>query len=209
MKKTLIVMSSNREPEKQTRESLQQLRQAGANMLEERGSSCVAFARNRALSLACEHLRAGTFGERDTVLMLDDDMEISVQVAQALVDASRKTGVATSGAYATITSRLAGTRWKERPGRWQVGLGCLAVPQLLLLELEAASDSFEMNAKAYTQFTWVGAENGVWVGEDYRLSMQLGGVHLLPLRVGHIKKVALEPDDETLRRIAAAEELSP
>lgn len=201
MKKTLVLMSSNREMEKQTRATLDGFGAAGAKILLERGSACVAFARNRALSLACENLR-GACSECDIVLMIDDDMEIDVASAQKVIDAARSSGVASSAAYATIVSRLAGTRWKERPGRWLVGLGCLAVPVGLLLELERESDSFEMNGKAYSAFTWVNAEKGEWVSEDFRLSKRLGGVQLLPVGVGHIKKWRIEPDRATLDEIA-------
>lgn len=198
MKKTLIVMSSNREMEKQTLATVNALAALGAARLMEVGSSDVAFARCRALSFACEHLR--NMPERDVVLMLDDDMEVPSSTAQAVVDHARTTGKAGAAAYATITAKLAATRWKD--GLWMVGLGCVAIPRALLLELEASSDSFELNGKAYTAFTWSAAEKGVWVAEDYRLSQRLGGVHLLPLGVGHIKKGSLWPDDETLALIA-------
>lgn len=201
MKKTLIVMSSNREVEGRTRESVDALCAVGAQLLLERGSSCVCFARCRALSLACEALR-GKCADRDMVLMVDDDMEIERETAQKVVDEARSSGVPTSAAYATIVSKLAGSTWKGHPGRWLVGLGCLAIPVPALLELERRSESFEMYNKAYSAFTWVGAENGEWVGEDYRLSMNLGGVHLLPLSVGHIKKWRIQPDADTLQRIA-------
>lgn len=201
MKKTLIVMSSNREVEARTRASVDELCAAGAQLLLERGSACVSFARCRALSLACEALR-GQCADRDTVLMVDDDMEIERETAQKVVDVARLTGVPTSAAYATIVSRLAGTAWKAKPGKWLVGLGCLAIPVPALLELEGKCDSFEMHNKAYSAFTWAGAERGEWVPEDYRLCMNLGGVHLMPLGVGHIKKWRIEPDAETLQRIA-------
>ncbi len=201
MKNTLIVMSSNREVENRTRESVDALCARGAQLLLERGSACVCFARCRALSLACENLR-GACADRDVVLMVDDDMEIELGSAQKVVDWARSSGVPTSAAYATITSNLAGCLWKGHPGKWLAGLGCLAIPVPLLFELEERSDSFEMNNKAYSAFTWVGAENGEWVGEDYRLCMNLGGVHLLPIGVGHIKKWRIQPDQDTLQRIA-------
>ena len=45
MKNTLVVMSSNREVEKQTRNTLQNLASQGAMLLMETGSADVAFAR--------------------------------------------------------------------------------------------------------------------------------------------------------------------
>ena len=75
MKNTLVVMSSNRELEKQTKATLQNLSNLGAMLLMERGSADVAFARCRALSWACEKLREHP--ERDVVLMIDDDSAVA------------------------------------------------------------------------------------------------------------------------------------
>lgn len=206
MKNTLLVISSNREWEHETKESVQVLRSAGAKLLHESGSSCVTFARNRALSLACEALR-GACDDCDTVLMLDDDMQVSLEAAQLVVEATRLTGVPAAAAYATIVGTLAATRWHDAPTSkveklWLTGLGCLAIPVPRLLELERESASFAMRGKVYSEFTWTGAEAGEWVAEDFRLCMQLGGVQLLPLAVGHIKKWPIWPDDDTLARIA-------
>lgn len=191
-------MSSNREMEPQMRDGLRALTRLGAAFLHEQGSSDVAFARCRALSWACEQLR-GQLADRDVVLMLDDDMEVPTEAAQEVVDAARERGKACAAAYATRTSKLAATRWKD--GLWMVGLGCVAIPVPLLLELEQRCDTFEMSGKVYSAFTWSAPERGHWIAEDYRLSLQLGGVHLLPLAVGHIKKGSLWPDDETIEKI--------
>ncbi|HYQ30947.1 MAG TPA: hypothetical protein VER04_27125, partial [Polyangiaceae bacterium] len=80
MKNTIVVMSSNREIEKQTRHTLQNLASLGAMLLMEAGSADVAFARCRALSWACDKLRE--YPDRDLVLMLDDDMEVPAETAQ-------------------------------------------------------------------------------------------------------------------------------
>lgn len=208
MKKTVVVMSSNREMEEGTRETLKALSAAGAARVLERGSSDVAFARCRALSFACDALRA-ELHDRDVVLMLDDDMDVPLETAQAVVDAARSSGVACAAAYATVTAKLAASRWPGHPGLWVVGLGCVAIPAALLLDLEKRSDSFEVSGRVYTAFTWAGATGGEWVAEDYRLSMQLGGVKLLPLGVGHIKKWTLWPDANTLEQIANYEQVKP
>jgi hypothetical protein len=200
MKNSIIVMSSNREMEAATKKTLQALTDGGALVLLETGSSDVAFARCRALSWACETLRE--YPERDVVLMLDDDMEVPAETAQRLVDEARSLGRACSAVYATLNSKVAAARWHERPGLWLVGLGCVAIPRALLLELEERAESFEVNGRFYSAFTWSGPEDGSWVAEDFRLSKNLGGVRLCPLAVGHIKKGALWPDDETLARLA-------
>ena len=200
MNKTLVVMSSNREVEKQTKHTLQNLANLGAMLLMETGSADVAFARCRALSWACDKLRE--YPDRDIVLMLDDDMDVPAETAQALADTARELGRACSAVYATLTAKVAAARWAERPGLWLVGLGCVAIPRALLLELEERSESFELNGKFYSAFTWCGPDKGGWIAEDFRLSINLGGVHLCPLAVGHIKKGALWPDEETLEQLA-------
>lgn len=199
MKNTLVVMSSNRELEKQTRNTLQELVSQGAILLMETGSADVAFARCRALSWACEKLRE--YPDRDIVLMLDDDMEVPAETAQGLADEARELGRACSAVYATLTAKVAAARWAGHPSLWLVGLGCLAIPRALLLALEERSESFELDAKVYRAFTWCGPDNGRWIAEDFRLSINLGGVHLGPFPVGHIKKGALWPDEETLDRL--------
>src|SRR5690349_7586540 len=114
MKNTIIVMSSNREIEAATKRTLQNLTDLGAIVLLETGSADVAFARCRALSWACEKLRE--YPERDVVLMLDDDMEVPAETAQALVDCARELRRACSAVYSTLTARVAAARWPERPG---------------------------------------------------------------------------------------------
>lgn len=207
MKNAIVVMSSNREIEAATKKTLQAATDRGALVLLETGSSDVAFARCRALSWACETLRE--YPGRDVVLMLDDDMDVPEETAQALIDEARRLGRACSAVYATLNSKVAAVRWPERPGLWLVGLGCVAIPRALLLELEERAESFEVNGRFYSAFTWSGPEDGSWVAEDFRLSKNLGGVHLCPLAVGHIKKGALWPDDETLARLASAESSPP
>lgn len=206
MKKTILLVSSNRQMEPETRATITAMQQAGAMVLVETGSADVAYARNRALSFACEALRE--YPMIETVLMLDDDMAVPLETAQLLVDRSRELAIPASGAYATKTSKLAGCRWKERPGRWLVGLGCVAIPRVLLLELEERSESFESAGRFLTEFTWARAEAGGWVAEDFRLSMQLGGVHMEPVGLGHVKKGVLWPDENTLEQLAKGEALT-
>jgi len=197
MKKTLIVISSNRGWARELEQSLEAMQSAGAILLEEYGSPCVCFARCRALSMACETLRS--FADRDVVLMVDDDMQIPLATAQLVVDEARERGEACSAIYATQSRTIAAEQRKD--GRWMTGCGTLAIPRHMLLELEQRSPSFEMRGKAYTAFTSTGARNGRWMGEDFTLCDNLGGVHLLPAAVGHVKPVPLWPDDETLARI--------
>jgi len=206
MKKTILLISTNRELESETKQTVAEFHKHGIRRLMETGSADVAFARNRALSFACEQLRE--WPDVETILMMDDDMAIQAADAQRLIDRSRELGRAVSGVYATKTSKLAAARWPERPGLWLVGLGCVAIPRAMLLELEALSESFETAGRFMSEFTWTCAENGGWVAEDFRLSMRLGGVHLEPVALGHIKKGVLLPDEETLAAVAKGEVLT-
>lgn len=199
-----MVMSSNRELEKQTKETLRRFADLGMLHLMESGSADAAFARCRALSWTCNALRERP--ERDVVLMMDDDMEVSNEVATNLIHYARTKGEPASAVYATLSAKIAASRWADKPGYWLVGLGCVAIPRQLLLELEARSESFEHVGGFFSAFTWCGPDGkGSWIAEDFRLSMNLGGVRLLPLAVGHIKKGALYPDDDTLERLKNAE----
>jgi len=53
-------------------------------------------------------------------------------------------------------------------------------------------------------FTWSGigqpslGEPLEWISEDYRLCMRLGGVHLLPIALGHVKKRVLYPSEQNI-----------
>ena len=111
MKNTIVVMSSSREVERQTKHTLQNLANLGAMLLMETGSADVAFARCRALSWACDKLRE--YPERDIVLMLDDDMDVPAETALAVADKARELGRACSAVYATLTAKVAAARWAD------------------------------------------------------------------------------------------------
>lgn len=209
MGNVLVLMATNRELEPQTRQCVAAMRRLGAAYLAVQGHSDVTQARNHELSLGCEALR--NHPERDAVLMLDDDMVVPPETALELVREALASGHACSAAYATAGAKLAGGRWRPRGGgdwteglkeRWLMGLGCIAIPAPLLLQLERESASYEVLGKVYSEFTWSKAEDGGWVAEDFRLSKRLGGVRLLPIGVGHVKKGELWPDDETIAAIA-------
>ena len=199
MKKTLIVMSVYGDMEQLTRDCLRVLTRAGAAFLNERGCSDVAMARCRALTYSCQRLRE--MPDRDVLLMLDADIEVSLEAAQAVTDAARRTGQACSAIYGNLGGRICAARWKD--GLWLAGLGCLAIPVKLLFEVEQQSQTFELLGDVFTAFTWSTPEEGHWVSEDFRLSMRLGGVRLLPVAVGHVKKIPIWPDDETIAKIEA------
>lgn len=212
MKNIVLVTSSNREAEKHTRRLWLALQQQGAIFAEQTGSPDVAFARNMALSAACNALR--NFPEREAVVMMDDDMIGPPKSIERLVEAALKTGKACSAVYATQSAHLAATRWRikgevqrDADGRslWFVGLGLIAIPRDLLLAVEARRPSFKYKDKVLTAFCEAGVIDGEWLAEDYQLSRNLGGVRLEPIGFGHIKKTPLWPDQETLDLIAKDE----
>lgn len=219
MKRTLVLVSYNRPIQERTREALAHLTRAGAGYLTQSGCADVALARSVALTGACNALRQLNeqhpsslnhhTKNRDTLLMVDDDMVFTLEQAQTLVDHSRATGVPASAMYATTLGTLAAARFKTMqhdaggPQRWLTGLGLIAIPAHALLELERDSEtfSFTTDQKKHTAFTWSKAERGEWWSEDFTLCRRLGGVHLLPVGVGHLKTIPLYPDESTIAAI--------
>ncbi len=224
MQHTLIVTLSNRAPVPEFDQTIALLRQLGAQYQLCPGWSDVSQGRSAALSAACYYLRKNGWPtlptpgaglpERDMVLLMDDDMAINPGDVQLLVDSARASGVACSAVYAAADANvkeqrgsLAGCKLEGKPGRWTMGLGCIAIPASLLLELELQSEKFEMRGQQFSEFTWSCAENGRWIAEDYRLCLRLGGVRLLPIQAGHKKAILLWPDDETLAEVAREDQL--
>jgi hypothetical protein len=208
MKKTILLVSSNREINIDTQRCISAIKRAGAPLVLERGSSDPAQARNSGLSAVCEQFRL--YPEYDTLLMLDDDIICPLEVAEHLVNESRSCGFACSAVYVTTAKRVAGGRWPPPEGRewpdglrrrWVFGLGCLAIPKTLLLDVEKNSESYSVGERVLSEFCWSKAEAGQWIAEDYRLCMRLGGVKLLPVAVGHVKMWPLYADQETLDAI--------
>lgn len=203
MNKVLIVMVSNRDLQPQTEACVRELRERGMAYALSNAGSDVAQARNFSLSRACEMLREHP--EWDTVFMLDDDMVCKVEDVAELLKQTRERQQPCSCIYMTEDQRLAGGLWlqggrfDDGTFKWQMGLGALMIPRAALLELEASSASYEQtDAGVLTEFTWTEAEGGEWIGEDYRLCRRLGGVRLLPLEAGHVKRVALWPHPKSL-----------
>lgn len=144
--------------------------------------------------------------EYDTILMVDDDMSFTVDDAQALVNHTRQFSTPASAMYCTEDKRLAASLLRHDVGdrpRWLTGLGLLAIPAWQLLKLEQESEEFQMIDAPYRAFTSSGARGGAWRGEDFTLCERLGGVHLLPIAIGHLKTVAIIPDDESINIVRA------
>ncbi len=203
MKRTLLVCSHNRPIQAETKKAIGALCNAGAALLDHSGApSDVTLARNLALSAACDHLRS--MPDRDVVLMVDDDMIFSLTDAEELADHARSHKVPASAMYATTMGTLAACRLYTAPGerqRWVVGLGLLAIPAAALLELEQRSEPFDFMSTERRGFTWSHAAHRAYWSEDFTLCRRLGGVHLLPIGIGHMKTIPIYPDADTIERI--------
>ena len=102
---------------------------------------------------------------------------------------------------------------------WQTGLGFVAIPRRVLLDMYVASRLFRSaDERPVREFTRSGVEGtdqeGEWKGEDFWLTRRMGGVDLLPIGVGHIKQVVLYPQPDKLiefisRHSQPREELLP
>lgn len=217
MNRTVIAISYNRSMQEGTRACLMALMNAGAQLVQQTGSADVALARNMALTMALRSLVTLNRSEKlapaehfDTVLMVDDDMVFTLAQAQELVTHARETGVGASAMYATMNGTLAATRLftpPPEPQRWLVGLGLLAIPGALLQKVAKASPAFDIHGEQQAEFTWSATMRGRWYSEDYTLCRRLGGVHLLPIAVGHLKTVPLYPHEETVTCIAEGRRL--
>ena len=206
MNRTIVAISYNRSMQEATRSTLGEFIRAGAKLVQQTGSADVSLARNQALTLAIRALatlnRELSPAEHfDTVLMIDDDIACSLADAQELVTHARVAGVPASAMYSTIDAKLAGTRLFTPPGersRWVVGLGLLAIPAPVLIKLAKASVKFDLKGEDQIEFTWSGTIRGKWHSEDYTFCRRLGGVHLLPIPVAHMKTIPIYPHEESV-----------
>jgi hypothetical protein len=149
--------------------------------------------------------------------MVDDDMYFTADQAQEIVAVARATNTPTSAAYVLANGVLAASHY--RGNRWQTGLGFLAIPAHALDALSYKSPKFRA-AKDVKEWTFEFTEsrpiqsmNGelVWEPEDYCFTRRLGGVLLLPVCIGHIKKKVLQagPLDKLKAMITDAEKQTP
>ncbi len=209
MQNTLVLTSSNRLMEHQTTLAVQELVAAGAGYIEQRDTSDVSLARNIALSLA---VRSMVDGPHEAVLMIDDDMVFGRQHAEAAVAHALSRDAPTSACYVLPDGRLAASHLAG--DRWLTGLGFLCIPRSQLFALAAHSPKFRpfRGSKDWmVEFTKSCADQMFegelhWETEDYRLTRRLGGVELLPIAVGHVKKRVLLPDQSALAAFIATEQ---
>lgn len=188
MKNLLIVVSTNRGLSDATKVAIEAQRGNGAKYVEQQGCSDVALARNLALTQAVEVLQENK--EIDTVLMIDDDIVFGNEQVQQIVKYSQSSRLPVAACVATVQGNLSGRPISKT--LWETGLSFLAIPRHKLLELVNVSKSFKLPVEGDCYvFTWCGMDGKQWISEDYRLCRRLGGVKLIPVRVGHLKKIPI------------------
>jgi len=198
----ILAVATNRPIHSTTRAALMNLQRAGAILNTVEGSSDVALARNVTLSGVLDTFKADE--SRDVVLLVDDDMVFSLRQAQTVCAHAVERQVATSAVYPTAVGDLAAsTEFSPIPGRWVAGLGFFAIPRALLFKLADESTRFLWRKRELFEFTNSTVHNGLWIGEDYWLSIRLGGVDVLPIAVGHLKTIPLFADESTLERVGS------
>jgi hypothetical protein len=174
--------------------ALQECKRAGAFHVQQTSAADVAFARCHALTMACNAIReVGPTHVLDVVLMVDDDMEFTLEAASSLVQQARERQRPVSALYVGINRRACATRWKldgEGKQLYLVGLGLLAIPAPALLELEQVSPKFKFGTASsekiveLTEFCVSGSRDGLWLSEDFSLCERLGGVYLTGVEPG-------------------------
>ncbi|HLO20159.1 MAG TPA: hypothetical protein VK192_06665 [Sphingomicrobium sp.] len=202
MKDSLILCSTNRGVFQQTRKLINSLKDKGALYMEQSGTSCVALARNLALTTACQALDEAPCAK--TLVMLDDDMDAQAAVVQELVAMSRKLKQACSATYTTATGTISHSPAPQLgKGLWFAGLGMIAIPRAAILRVRDESPTFKVGTRIGVRaFTEARMIDGEWSSEDYTLSRRLGGVVLLPIAAGHLKVQSLQPNHLQLDTVA-------
>lgn len=217
-----IAVATHRGIDHRTRESLDALR---CRMVITYGVSDTSLARNVQLSRA---LRTAQKLASPIVLMVDDDMVFSKEVAQATCQAALLLGRPVSAMCAVQAGHLAGAPWPEGDKQplvdadelepwmgkgWLTGCAFLAIPTTTLIDLAMRSETLTLPGEEHTtEFTWSCSEvmpdkddpsKNVrrWLSEDYRLALRLGGVVMAPYPIGHVKPIPLWPDEESIARL--------
>ena len=211
MSKRMVVCSSYKGVSQQTQSGLNECMKAGWASYIQTGCADVALARNIALTTILDRVPDDP---DHALLMLDDDIVFGVQDAENVCAMACETGVPVSAIYPTADGRMAAMRlvpgFDDREQMYLTGLGFLAIPGNCLHGLLSESEKTTHAAKPLIVFTWTGPASveeksghkntDMWLSEDYRMTLRLGGVLLAPIGVGHLKHVPLYPDGETLER---------
>lgn len=211
MKNLLIVIASNRaQPNDRLFKSLASFAARGTAIIHHTGTTDVALARNVSLTLAHTVLLQN---QHDMVLMLDDDMVFNDNHVIEVLDYAYHSKRPTSACYVLSSGALAARR---RNGKWMTGLGFLAIPSKVLLDLaeqslrftcplEGAVKSTDIIQFTETRLAPVG-DKLEWQGEDFVFCERLGGVNLVPVSVGHLKQQVLQAASEPLKQFLEEQE---
>jgi hypothetical protein len=211
MAKRLLVCSSYDGVSQQTQRGINECLKQGWATYIQTGCADVALARNIALTAILDQVPDD---DQNAILMVDDDIVFTLQDAERICAMACDTGQAVSAIYPTADGRMAAMRLKPKHAETEpmflTGLGFLAIPANCFHELVEDSEQTTHAGKQLVVFTWTAPANwderqsyentSMWLSEDYRLTLRLGGVLLAKLGVGHLKEVPLYPDKETLER---------
>lgn len=160
------------------------LRDWGCRLIELKGCSDLALARNILLTTACRE-------SADVVLLVDDDIVYNSHQAWELARKAQKSSTLVSGLYILENRNFAAS--PRGKNRWRTGLGfaAVSVESLLSLNLPLVNSS-RGEIYPFCQFRVNG--NRRWTSEDYWLCELFGGAELAEdVIVGHVK------NSETLR----------
>jgi len=128
------------------------------------------------------------------ILMIDDDMVFTPQIAEAVLQEAHEAGRAVSARYMVgdvMRPKMACSNMGN--GRYLTGLGFLAVPIEQMRERVARAEMVKWGDKLIPAITASGPAGPQWVSEDYEFTVGLGGVLLSKHEVGHVKPVTLVP----------------
>lgn len=205
MRNTLILVVSHRGISPETRACLDALECPSRIVLDGNANIC------KARSIAFDQALAATEGTPiDTVLCVDDDMVFPPAAAQRLVDLSRAAAWPVSAIAVKQDGGLAA--WPaaaqdlKEPQRklWFTGLAFMAVPRRALVEVAEELDQDAEKLEGIRQWCLTGEHPffpGRWTGEDAWFCSHFGGVELAPIAVGHLKWIALWPEDATVAAV--------
>ena len=204
MKRTLVLCVSWKGPSEQTRRTIAELERAGASTMFHTGVTDVSLARSIALSEAVQ--LSDRAPDLWTLLLLDDDISVTVDDAQNLIDASRRLERPVSGCYGTAGGVLAASLMHGQAGDfWLTGLGFFAVPFPMMRNLRDRLPVLDHVGKRFEPFCCTGrhpSKPETWTSEDFWLCRELGGVHLAPIPAVHWKVLPMNVPARTLEQVA-------
>lgn len=195
IKETILSCATHRGLTIETLGSIQACAFKGVTLTQ--GIADVALARchqfKKALE-AVEHYKARY------VLFVDDDMVWTPAKADTVIEESKEGPISAryvSGgldnaklAASPLTSTQPG---QTVPDRFLTGLGFLAMEALTLQAFISHMPRVKWGPEAIPAVTSSGPVEDRWFSEDYVLTMNLGGVRLSAVEVGHVKPCTLLP----------------